>query len=399
MRIRFFNTYEPVSPFYRDLIPYLAERGYEIEILVSSVEYRAGRTPLERTLDFDNVRIRRIPTGISKLDAGWKKVWVVLTYMIGSAVSTLFGRSTDLNFFMTQPPFFQIWGRVLRLLRWQPYHCLVMDLYPDVAINNGAIRKGSLVAGLLTWLSRNALRNANRVVVIGRCMQDVLEQEGVEPNRIRMIPNWANENEVRRLPIKDNKLRKELAMDDKFICLYSGNIGVSHMFEDILHVARELELEGENEIQFVFIGDGSRRSQIESFREQEKLSNISMLQYQPTERLSESLGLGDVHFVCLRSDFVGKVVPSKAYGAMAAGKPIIYQGDDSGEIARMILEANSGHVVPDGDAEMLKQAILICFNDRQLLQKQSDNAYRLSRETYSREAALARYLAVFQDAT
>lgn len=395
MRIRFFNTYEPVSPFYRDLIPYIAERGYEIEIVVSSVEYRAGRERLESILDFDNVTIRRIPAGFNQLDAAWKKIWVALSYMLGSTFLSLFGRSTDLNFFLTQPPFFQVLGRVLQLFRRQPYHCLVMDLYPDVAIHSGAIKKDSIIARFLSWVSRYALRKADRVIVIGRHMQELLENDGVETERIRMIPNWANEREVRRISDGENQLRKELELDEKFVCLYSGNLGVSHMFEDILDVIQQLK--ENDQIQFVFVGNGKRRRQVEDFREREDLSNITMLPFQPTERLSESLGLGDIHFVCLRNNFVGMVVPSKAYGAMAAGKPIVYQGDDRGEIARMIVESDAGHVVPDGNAEKLKVAIMKCFENRERLQQQSENAFRLSQEMYSREAALARYLAVFEE--
>ena len=231
-----------------------------------------------------------------------------------------------------------------------------MDLYPDVAIHSGAIKKDSIIARFLSWVSRYALRKADRVIVIGRHMQELLENDGVETERIRMIPNWANEREVRRISDGENQLRKELELDEKFVCLYSGNLGVSHMFEDILDVIQQLK--ENDQIQFVSVGNGKRRRQVEDFREREDLSNITMLPFQPTERLSESLGLGDIHFVCLRNNFVGMVVPSKAYGAMAAGKPIVYQGDDRGEIARMIVESDAGHVVPDGNAEKLKDAIM-----------------------------------------
>ena len=121
-----------------------------------------------------------------------------------------------------------------------------------------------------------------------------------------------------------------------------------------------------------------------------------MLPYQPTERLAESLGLGQVHFVCLRNDFVGKVVPSKAYGAFAAGKPIIYQGDSKGEIARVVKEFGVGFVLDEGDIEGLRDAVLKSSSDGKLLTQQSETAYRISREVYDRESSLNKYAELFE---
>ena len=149
MRIRFFNTFEPVSPFYRDLVPALVERGHEVEIFISQAEYRPGRVPLEQLLDHENVRIRRIPSGIKLANSAKKKLWVIFTYMVGTTFATLFGKRTDINFFLTQPPLFQILGRVLKFIRRQPFICLVMDLYPDVVVSNGWLKQDSFVARTL----------------------------------------------------------------------------------------------------------------------------------------------------------------------------------------------------------------------------------------------------------
>ena len=208
-----------------------------------------------------------------------------------------------------------------------------------------------------------------------------------------MIPNWANENEVRRIDKSRNTLRTELGLQDHLVCLYSGNIGVSHRFDDWLEVIRQLS--DREKIKFVFIGGGSRKKEIESFCSKHQLTNVLLLPYQPTEKLSESLGLGDLHFVSLRDDFAGKVVPSKAYGAIAAGKPIIYQGSADGEIASMIREHELGFVVEESDVENLRSAVLSCLSDRERLLTLADSAYRVSREVYNREASLRKYVQLF----
>ena len=394
MRIRFFNTFEPVSPFYRDLIPSLVEQGHQIEILISSTEYRKGRELLEEILDFENVRIRRMPSGIKLANSSIKKIWVITTYIVTAAMATLFGRSADLNFFLTQPPLFQVWGRVLRRLRGQPFMCLVMDLYPDVAISAGSLKPNSFLAKCMKRISRSTLNRAKNVVVIGRCMRDFLEQEGVSADRIVLIRNWVNEHEIQRIELAENRLRKELGFGDKFVCLYSGNMGVSHRFDEWLEAICLLRDEN---IEFVFVGGGSRKSEIDQFCEQHQLAKAHMLPYQATQRLSESMGIGDIHFVCLRNDFVGKVVPSKAYGALAAGKPIIYQGDSKGEIAQMVRKFELGFVVEEGDAAGLVATIRKCHRDPNGLSQWSLNAYQASQNEFSRETALASYRQLFSD--
>ena len=373
-------------------MPYLAEQGHEIEIVISSAEYRTGRERLEDLLPPENVRLTRIPAGIKLADSSLKKLWVVLAYMIGSAFVTLFGRGTDLNFFLTQPPMFQVWGRFLKALRRQPYSCLVMDLYPDALVNFGKIKKGSIFEKVAHSISRGTLRKAKNVVVIGRCMQRVLEKDGIEPNRIVNIPNWVNETEVRCISKEENSLRKELNLSDKFICLYSGNIGISHNMNDLLEVA--VELRAEEDIRFVIVGGGIKKAQLEQFRDEHQLENLMLLPYQPTSRLSESLGLGDFHFVSLRQNFSGLVVPSKAYGALAAGKPIVYQGSEESELALMIKEHDLGFVVNEGDVEGLKEAILSLYRDPQRLAALSKNAER-SNEVYNRLESLKTYASLF----
>jgi colanic acid biosynthesis glycosyl transferase WcaI len=301
----------------------------------------------------------------------------------------LLGRGTDLNFFLTQPPLFAVWGYGLKLLRRQPYCCLVMDVYPDLAVQEGMLTTTSPLTRLLTFVSRLAWRQAAQVIVIGRCMQAYLAQAGVPPERIRVIPNWANETEVYPVPDVHNQLRQELGLEDCFVVLYSGNIGVSHYFDDLLAVARQLRQV--SKLKFVFIGDGVRRREIEAAQQSNQLENIILLPFQPTARLPHSLSLGNLHFVSLRSGFEGLVVPSKTYGVLTAGRPLIYQGNLQSEIAQMISEEGVGAAIPCGDVEGLQGTILRYLNDPYLCRVQGRKALALSRGRYSRQQALRRY--------
>lgn len=394
MRLRFFNTFEPVSPFYRDLLPFLADHGHEIEVVVSSKEYRPGRTPLAQRLAHPRIHLRHIPAGRGVAHSRRQKVWAMVTYLVGATLLSLFGRRVDANFFLTQPPLFPLWGYLLRRLRDQPYICLVMDVYPDVAVRHGVLSAKSPLARALTAISRFALRHTDLVVVIGRCMKELLSEQGVNPEKIRVIPNWVNESEIHPVPRERNRLRRELGVDGDFVVLYSGNLGVSHFFDDILAAAERLkEVPG---LQFVFAGEGARKREIVRAKEQKQLDNVIVLPFQPVERLAESLSMGDVHFLSLREGFTGLVVPSKAYGALGSGRPMIYQGEARGEIARMIVEEEVGAVVPLNDPERLTATILHYYQDSERVHCEGKRAYALNRWKYSRANALNKYLTLFE---
>jgi colanic acid biosynthesis glycosyl transferase WcaI len=389
--VRFFNTYEPVTSFYRDLLPFLTNRELTAEVFLSASEYRQGRGSLD-ALNSEGIMVRYATTGGLRSRTKIRKMWGMASYAIWCSIRTMFSAGSSLNFFLSQPPLFSCWGYVLNRIRREPYVCLVMDVYPDVAIRDGLIRKNSVLAFAAYRLSRLALNNAEKVVVIGRCMKEYLGKDIVRKDRIEMIPNWANENMIHPVAHEDNSVRKEHGLEGKFVVLYSGNMGVSHFFDDLLMAARALR--EEDRICFVFIGEGVRRREIEEAKESDKLKNILLLPFQPTEKLRYSLGMGDVHFVSLREGFEGLVVPSKAYGVMAAGRAMIYQGKGTGEIAKMINEEGIGTVVPTGNSERLKEVILNYYNDPELGRSQGGKAYQLSRTRYSRERAVMMYAEV-----
>lgn len=394
--VRFFNTYEPVTTFYRDLLPYLAEKHIVSEVMISAAEYRqGGRNRLVDAFAESDIKVRYVSSLGVQPTSQLQKVVVMITYILGCIITTLFGSAPHVNFFLTQPPMFALWGWVLKRIRHQPYLCLVMDIYPDVAILDGILSSQSWLACLLTRLNRFTLCQADAVIVIGRCMAERVQDMGVNSNRIYFIPNWSNSDLVHPVPSPENRLRCELGLEQKLIILYSGNMGVSHDFDDLLEVIRRCQ--HEPDLHFILIGNGSRRPEIEQFLTNQRFSNVTLLPFQPLERLAESLSLGDVHFVSLREGFEGRVVPSKAYGALAAGRAIIYQGDKGGEIARMVEESDIGIVVHPHSAEQLENAVRIYLDCPEKAIQQGRKARSLIEGEYSANHIFKRYYQVIKE--
>ncbi len=385
-RLRIFNLVEPVTSMYPDLIPYWRSLGWQVEVVISRAQYRSGRPKHWAT---SCSRVHWTPNFGLQPRRPFDKLIIMLAYVIYAGFLSLFGPRVDHNLFLTQPPLFFVWGVLLQRLRRQPYTIVLMDLYPDVAIQAGLLAKEGLITGLSFRVSRYGLLHADHVIAIGRCMQERLLASGVDASRIEVIPNWADEKLIMPFPHTENDFRKQMGWQDKFVVMYSGNIGLTHHFSDILQVARRLQ--DVSDLLFVFVGDGRRRLEVERFVARHQLSNLQMLPIQPHSQLAQSLGAGDLHFVCLGRGFSGLVVPSKIYGVLAAGRPVLFQGEWRSEIARLIEEEDIGQVVAPGDKVGLERAIMSYFADFSLVRRQGENSRRLVEVRYSKEAAIAAY--------
>lgn len=388
MLIRFINTYEPVTSFYRDLLPYLVENEVDVEVFISKTKYTEAKGDFEKSLQNDKVKIEYIKTP-DILKTTNIKLATMVSYAVGVMWRSLFKHPSDINFFLSQPPMFAIWGYFLKVIKKQPYCCLIMDLYPDVLIMNGVPFLWKPITKVLTKLSRFTINHADKVIVIGRCMRDHLNNTGVKRNDIKIITNWGNEKAMHPVKRDDNSLRKELKLTKDFIVLYSGNMGISHFFDDILEVAKRLRYL--KDMKFIFIGNGVRHKEILSAIKKFDLYNLILLPYQPVENLSMSLSLGDIHFISLRNKFEGIVVPSKAYGAIEVGRPIIYQGASNGEIAQMIIEKGIGSIVEPYNPDELENIILSYYSNPDKVDKTGKVSYELSLTHYNKNKMLSKY--------
>lgn len=395
--VRWFNTYEPVTEIYRDVVPALADAGIRSQIVLSSAEYRAGRGRIEEALGPVGAGVTRIPAGTARASTRLRKVAATLTYVAGAAALSLLGPAPRMNFFLTQPPLFAVWGRLLRALRGTPYCCLVMDLYPHVLAAHGSMDEQSLLYRLLRRAVIGALARAQRVFVIGRCMRDRLVGEGVPAHRIAVVENWGNEAAIRPVPRPENRLAASLGITDQFVVLYSGNMGIAHDFQPLLDAAERLR--DRADLRFVIFGEGARFAQVEAEIARRGMRNVILGKLQPVERLAESQSLGDVHFVTLNPKFSGLVVPSKAYSTLSAGRALLYEGTASDEIARMVTEEGVGKVVAPGDADGIARAVLAMLDDRAATAAMGDRALALAAGRFGRRAAIERYVSEFRRLT
>jgi glycosyltransferase involved in cell wall biosynthesis len=286
----------------------------------------------------------------------------------------------DVNVFLTHPPLFYVLGGLLSRLRRVPYIVHMMDLYPEILYRAGWLSADNVLHRQLLERALGGLKRAAGIVVIGRCMRERLVAKGLDAAKIHFVPSWPSPH-VRSIDHRHNRFRERLKMQERFMVIYSGNMGLPHELETVLSVAGSLV---ENaDIQFVFVGGGRQRGLVEAAIAR-GLPNVTLVDYQADgEDLAHSLSAADVHFISLREGYEGLVVPSKFYGALAAGRPVVYEGAAGGEIARVIDDEGCGLVVGPRDDAGLRAAILTLYADRTRREALGATALELHRKHYT----------------
>jgi glycosyltransferase involved in cell wall biosynthesis len=219
---------------------------------------------------------------------------------------------------MTDPPFEGIVGAFVALLKGKPYVYNIRDLYPDMAVG-GSIVKPGLLARIWEKLHRWALRRATRVVVLGEDMRHRILAKGVDASTVVIVRDGAEiAASDAASPALDQQVINMIRGNFRFVLLHAGNLGFYGAWDALLAGAASLAADG---IGLVFVGDGAQRPHLEAAAA--NIPNVRFLPFFPASKVSSVLGAPDAHVITVKRGLEGVVVPSKMYGILAAGKPIV----------------------------------------------------------------------------
>ena len=392
MRVVLLNQYyapdeAATAQILADLGAGLARQGHRVRAVCASRAYADPRVRYPRRETIDGVEIRR--TWASGFGRGRNlgRMLDYLTFLVGAAGTLAFQRRPDVVISLSTPPMIALLGLMLAKLRRARSVYWVMDIYPDLAFELGALERGSLVGRLLGRCSRLLLERSDSVVALGETMAGKLRAGGA--GRVAVVHNWADGEVIRPRPVDSHVLRRDWGWDGRFVVLYSGNMGLAHEFDTVLDAAEILR--DEPRVLFAFVGQGPRRAEVEERASQRGLPNVEFRPYVPREALGESLGSGDVHLVTLRPGMPGLLVPSKIYGILAAGRPTLYVGPGEGEIADILGQGRCGTSVVVGDGEGLAAAVRRYLADDDLTQTHGRNAREIFDRRFTKEHGLSAF--------
>jgi putative colanic acid biosynthesis glycosyltransferase WcaI len=246
-----------------------------------------------------------------------KRVFNYLSYVL-LAVPHALVLPCDVILAMTDPPFEGIVGAFVAMLKNKPYVYNIRDMYPDMAVGGSLVEPGWL-ARVWETAHRWAMRRATKVIVLGDDMRNRILAKGIDPARVVVVRDGAELSAEPGSAVKlDESVIEAIRGGFKFVLLHAGNLGFYGAWDTLLEGARQLAADG---VGLVFVGDGAQREKLESASS--GMPNVRFLPFFPANKIPSVLAAADAHVITVKRGLEGVVVPSKMYGILAAGKPIV----------------------------------------------------------------------------
>lgn len=303
-------------------------------------------------------------------------------------------KDADVIFVASTPPIQGAMAALVKKIIGVPFVYNLQDIFPDSLVGTGLAKKNSLLWKIGRVIEDFTYRNADKIIVISEDFKRNIMAKGVPEDKIEVIYNWVDEDAVRNVNRNDNILFDRYGLDkDKFYITYCGNIGLTQNMDLLLEVAQELTLN--EDIQFVLIGDGAYKHEVEYFVKEKGLRNVILLPFQPYEEISHVFSLGDVGLIISKPGVGENSVPSKTWSIMSAERPVIANFDEN-ELKTIIEQNRCGIFTKAGDKEALKQAIMSLYSDRNKGAKMGKNGRKFILENLTKEIGTSKYVNVIK---
>jgi colanic acid biosynthesis glycosyl transferase WcaI len=396
MKILLLNLYYPpdtsaTAKMAQTVVEALSSK-HEVTVLCGRPSYEPTERRAWRLFRTERVgRVRVIRTGSTDFPRKdmKKRVLNYLSYAVFAVPRALFVEC-DVVLAMTDPPFEGIVGAFIAMLKDRPYVYNIRDMYPDMAVG-GAIVEPGLLARVWERMHRWALRRAKRVIVLGEDMRARIIGKGVDGSRVVVVRDGAEiPSPDATLPVPDADVVRAIRGNSSFVLLHAGNLGFYGAWNTLITAARKLASEG---VGLVFVGDGAQRAEMEAAAA--GAGNIRFLDFFPASKIPSVLAAADAHIITVKRGLEGVVVPSKMYGILAAGKPIVAVApSETDAVSIGVRREFAVSADPDNPAELVS-VIHQLIGDIQRLHAMGQAA-RAAAPDYDRVEELQKFTEVFE---
>jgi len=342
----------------------------------------------------EGVEIVRVPSTAFLRANIWLRALNYGTYLLGSSFSGLKARRPDVVLCMTDPPVIADIALLVARRFGAPLVVVSQDVFPEIAVELKRL-ENPVVVGVLRAAIAFYLERADRVVAIGETMRSRLEEKGARPSTMRVIPNWVDTGTLVPQP-RVNVWGEEKGLAGRFVVMHSGNVGHAQNLDALVRAAtflRDLD-----DLTVAIVGTGARHDALVELAERLEVDDVVRFwPYQPREFLPESLSSADVHVVGLARGLSGYVVPSRLYGILSVGRPVIVAADPESETAQLVEQVSCGLVVPPGRPELLAEAIRAAHDGELDLAAMGARGREYVTANADRAVAVSRYRNLLQE--
>lgn len=354
--------YAPAGIMAVELAEELTRAGHQVTVLTGFPSHPSGRLfpgwrarlfRKERT-DSGFTLVRCIHSFVLRFGF-LGKLWYYLTFAVTSFVGGMLQGPFDVLVIQSTPIFGPVTATWLAKVRRAKLFYWIHDVHPESAVHAGVLKKGillSIMKAIDTWVCR-------KCDLIGTMTDDMCRlilERGLPADRVVIQRHWLDENRIHPMPKRNAWRERQGIPSADFVALHAGTVGYISG-ASVLIEAAEL-LKGRHEISFLFVGDGPLKAVLQEKVKECGLPNVKFLPFQPEEDLSLMQAAADVGLVALKPLSGTSSIPSKLYGYISAGRPVIASVDPNGSVARIVTEGGFGWIVAPNDSDALTRAII-----------------------------------------
>lgn len=312
----------------------------------------------------------------------FKRLKAFVSFMFRSTRYAFKEKNVSLVFATSTPLTIGLPALILKWFKGTPYVFEVRDLWPEVPIQLGAL-KNKILIKLAILFEKTIYKNAKHIIALSPgMMKGVVKLIGKE-EKVSMVPNMAK---VDKFFPRDVSLEKKERLGlgvDKFNIVHFGAMGIANGLDYIIDAAIISQEKGFNDVNFVFLGEGSQEPILKRKVEANQLKNVIFLGAKPMNEVSEIVNASDISMVSFADiDILKTNSPNKLFDSLSAGKPIIV--NSSGWTKEMVESNKCGFYVNPQDPNDLIEKINILKKDKKLFETFSKNSRHLAENKYDK---------------
>lgn len=342
--------------------------------------------------EYKNIKIIRVRVTEFTKTNKLSRIKHIISYFVNSISAIKKAETPDVVFTCSQPP---ILGGLLGFIAKKKTKAKliynIQDFNPEQTEAVG-YSKSRLLLNLARALDNFSCRNSDLIITVGRDMRKTLKARLKNPPYNIVINNWINEKQVYPLDKTDTNIvefKKKYGLENKFVMMYSGNIGLFYDLENIIKVFKKFK--NRQDVVFAFVGNGAVKPELCEYAERHDMDNVVFIPYQPKKDLIYSLNSADVHFVVNAKGIKGVSVPSKIYGVLATNVPIFGVLENGSEAWHIIEESGCGVLCEAGDYDSIEENIEKILEDKDGFVSSHSTGYEYMMKRFTKDKSIQKY--------
>ena len=345
-----------------DIANAYADKYDEVVLMAGVVE--EYERPLDKRVKVVKIKTYDRSSGIKRIMT-WGIAFLQIFFKL------LFGYKDYEIIYFTNPPMTYFTSLFIK----NPFSVVVYDIYPD-ALRNVGIKEGSFIYKQWTKINKKLYAKAEVMYTLSTGMANVLSNY-VDLNKIRIVPNWSFTEKFAPIPKKENPFAKEHNLEDKFVVMYSGNMGYTHSVDVLLDAAEETL--ADEHIHYLMIGQGKKKPMLEERVKNNGLKNVTILDLQPFDVVPYSFATADLAMITLNEESGAVSVPGKTYDLLSVGAPLLCICPIESEMIALTEEYGNGKCFRSKEVNEIVGYIKQVANDPILQKQMSDNSLKASK--------------------